>query len=380
MLAFGHVVSKIGRKRQVTQVRNVWGLQPSVRGVSLVHVRDRPLIERALLVMMKGMDAITLRPTENAIVATPREVERAHELFNSAKAAATKQAYDADFKHFEDWCAGRPEGLISPLPLDPTAVVLYLQHLFVEGLKVKTIERALAGIIFTNRSRGHSWNAPHAITETLAGIRRERAKAGEITTKKAAITKEILHAMIATLDLTTLAGKRDHAILTLTWTGCARRSEIADLPVEALQFLPEGMIIRPRKTKTDPEGKNTEKGIPFAQDEILCATRAVRRWLEASGITSGALFRGFTLRHELREGPITGHSVAIIVKNAVESAGYDPKSFSGHSLRAGFITTAAQADVPENVIATQSGHTSHALRGYIRHANLFKKNAAKGLV
>lgn len=323
-------------------------------------------------------DALARAPgTELAAPVDPL-VEGVRELVAGAKAKATRRAYAADWRTFAQWIEG--QGL-PELPLEPETVARYLRALFDEGLKVKTIERAYAGIVFHHREAGHPWPGSELIREELAGIRRARAEAGETVTKKAAITKDILAAMVRTLDLATLAGARDHAVLTLCWTGAARRSEIAGLFVEDVAFVPEGMIIRPRKTKTDQAGAATEKGIPFARSEELCATRAVARWLEISSITAGALFRGFTLAGALREGPLSGQSVGLIVKRAARAAGYDPSAYGGHSLRAGFITEAAQADVPESAIAAQSDHKSVAvLRGYVRHANLFRKNAARGLL
>ena len=59
------------------------------------------------------------------------------------------------------------------------------------------------------------------------------------------------------------------------------------------------------------------------------------------------------------------------------AAGLDPDHYSGHSLRAGFATSAALAGATEIAIARQTRHRSMtALRGYIREADLFKLNAA----
>ena len=322
---------------------------------------------------------ITLRGAGTALVTTPSEEAGVKELIDSAKASATKRAYAADFKTFAAWCAGRKEGAVDPLPLNPAIVAIYLKYLYDEGLKVKTIERALAGIVFTHRAQGFSWRTPEGIAEEMNGIRRKRAEAGEKVTKKAAITREILVSMVAKLGVD-LVGLRNRAILTLTWAGCSRRSEIAGLDVADLAFVPEGLVITPRKTKTDQEGRDTEKGIPYASEAALCAVRATRAWLTAASITDGPVFRSIAWG-EIGKTRLTDQSIAHIVKKTVKSAGFDPKIFSGHSLRAGFITSAVQADVPESEIASQSGHKSVAvLRGYVRHANLFKKNAAKGLL
>ena len=323
-------------------------------------------------------NALVVVQSSKALDQAQQEVQQVEKLVQAAKSKATRRGYAADWRLFEGWAS--PQGL-SALPLEQTTVVRYVTHLFTEGAKVKTIERALAGIVFHQRSHGFSWQNSELLRETMAGIRRTRAEQGERTTKKQAITKDLLIKMVETIDLSRLVGLRDRAILLLTWTAAARRSEITELDVGDIEFVTDGMIIKPKKTKTDQEGKDTQKGIPLASEPSLCATRAVRSWLDAAGISEGPLFRGFTLQKKMRETALTDQMVALIVKKACLRAGLDPSKFSGHSLRAGLITEAADQDVDENVIARQSGHRSVAvLRGYIRHAELFKKNAAKGLL
>ncbi len=66
-----------------------------------------------------------------------------------------------------------------------------------------------------------------------------------------------------------------------------------------------------------------------------------------------------------------------MVKRAAEAAGLDAERFSGHSLRLGFVTTAARRGCTERLIPNQTGHRSMVvLRGYIRRANVFEDNAA----
>ncbi|TPG36414.1 hypothetical protein EAH89_30115 [Roseomonas nepalensis] len=74
---------------------------------------------------------------------------------------------------------------------------------------------------------------------------------------------------------------------------------------------------------------------------------------------------------------LSDRNVARVVKACVGAAGYDPTAFAGHSLRSGFITTAAREGVAERHIQNQSRHKSlPVLRGYIRRGSLFVDNAA----
>jgi integrase len=96
-----------------------------------------------------------------------------------------------------------------------------------------------------------------------------------------------------------------------------------------------------------------------------------------AAITAGPVFV-LVNRHggigAVRLSPV---DVARAVKAAVEAAGYDPEEYAGHSLRSGFITSAARAGVAERHIQDQSGHRSlPVLRGYIRRGSLFVDNAA----
>ena len=104
--------------------------------------------------------------------------------------------------------------------------------------------------------------------------------------------------------------------------------------------------------------------------------RAVRAWLERSGIEEGPVFR--PIRHgKVLDSRLSGRSVALIVKRVGKMAGFDPLVYAGHSLRAGLVTSAAGAGVSERAIMEQTGHRSlPTLRRYIRDGSLFRENAA----
>jgi site-specific recombinase XerD len=70
--------------------------------------------------------------------------------------------------------------------------------------------------------------------------------------------------------------------------------------------------------------------------------------------------------------------VAILIKKYLSTAGFDPKKYSGHSLRSGFATVAAESGADEKSIMTMTGHkTTQMVRRYIKETNLFKNNALK---
>jgi integrase len=78
---------------------------------------------------------------------------------------------------------------------------------------------------------------------------------------------------------------------------------------------------------------------------------------------------------------LSGEAVSLVIRDRVEAAGINPAGYSGHSLRAGFATSAAQAGVPAGKIRAQTGHASDAmLARYIRDGELFINNASGALL
>jgi integrase len=153
--------------------------------------------------------------------------------------------------------------------------------------------------------------------------------------------------------------------------------ELVALDLADTRFVTEGMVLTLRRRKTDQEGQGTEIAIPFDQSGRTCPVLTLRAWLEVAGITSGPVFVSITRGGKIRSVRLSPIDVARAVKAAVEAAGGDPDDFSGHSLRSGFITSAARAGVAERHIQNQSGHRSlPVLRGYTRRGSLFVDNAA----
>lgn len=302
-------------------------------------------------------------------------VERAKEYAADARATSTRKAYGADFRVFEQWCTA--QGLVA-MPAAPAAVAVYLTHLAESGRKVATIERALTGIVHAHRSRGVDWPRAHpAIANVMAGIRRH---VGTAPAQKAPVVDELLAEMLATLD-EDLRGLRDRALLTLGWSGAFRRSELVALTVADIARSSEGLIVTVRRSKGDQEGRGAEKGIPYASRATLCAVRSLDAWLGAASITEGPLFRCINRHGRVHAETLSDRSVARIVQRTAERAGLDPATVGGHSLRAGFATTAAKRGKSLDAIMRQTLHKSERVaRSYIRHAKLFDDNAAVGLL
>lgn len=298
---------------------------------------------------------------------------KANEYMAAAKSANTLIAYRKDWQDFEQFCvlAG-----LNSLPASPDTVVAYLVAL-ADTHKVSTLERRIASISQAHQAAGfNSPTSDMAVRVLMQGIRREKGTAPEC--KAPAVTADI-KAMVSTLP-DGLLGIRDRALLLVGFAGGFRRSELVALDVENLEFKREGLVINLRRSKTDQEGQGRKVAIPYGSNCDTCPVRSLQLWLEASGISSGPVFRSVNRHGKLQANRLSDKAVALVVKRTAEAAGLDSSKYSGHSLRAGMATSAAAAGVSERAIMNQTGHRSQAMvRRYIREGNLFNDNAAARL-
>ena len=176
-----------------------------------------------------------------------------------------------------------------------------------------------------------------------------------------------------------LVGKRDRALLLLGFAGAFRRSELAALRVEDLTFGADGVDVLIRRSKTDQEGQGQVVAIPHGVH--LKPVESLQDWLQAAGIKAGPIFRAVSRGGKVGEAALTGHSVANVVKRYAAAAGLDVSSFSGHSLRAGFVTSAADRGADLNRIMDVSRHVDpRTVRTYIRRADRYKDHAGAGFL
>jgi integrase len=213
------------------------------------------------------------------------------------------------------------------------------------------------------------------VKTTLKGIKRT---VGIKQRQVEPVLKNILCDMIDTLH--GVKGSRDRALLLIGFAGAFRRSELVGLNYADIEFVQQGAVIHLRKSKTDQLGEGRKIAIPFARGSV-CAVLALRNWLEVSGIADGPLFRPVTRYGRIESCALSAKAVAIIVKERAAAVGLDATKYSGHSLRAGLVTSAAQAGVCAWKIKQQTGHKSDAvLNRYIRDANIFVDNAAGAIL
>jgi integrase len=298
--------------------------------------------------------------------------DRARGYAHQARAQSTRRSYATAWTDFRRWCDARG---LAALPAAPETVGLYLADQ-AQTHRVATLRLRLVAIGQAHRLRGHALDPRHpAVRDVWAGIRRHHGTAPQQTT---AATSEVLRDALRELARRPgLRALRDRALLLVGFAAALRRSELVALDLADLRHVPEGLVLTLRRAKTDQEGAGTEVALPHGQHALTCPVRALTAWLEAAGISEGAVFVSVTRGGRATATRLSDRDVARAVKAAVAAAGYDPAGFAGHSLRAGFATSAARAGVPEHLIMQQTRHRSAAtLRGYVRRGGLFRDNAA----
>jgi site-specific recombinase XerD len=296
------------------------------------------------------------------------EIEAARSFAMAEKSEATRRAYRSDFEIFTAWCTARG---VASMPAAPETVKVFLASQAIGGTKASTLGRRVAAIRYAHKLAGFEPPTNSELVKVeLRGIRRTIGAAPE---RKDAATAARIGDMLAMIP-DTLAGLRDRALLLLGFAGAFRRSELVALTVADLVDTQGGLRVTIRKSKTDQEGAGQEIAIPSGGK--LRAVEAVKGWLTAAGITEGPVFRSVNRGGRVMPDALTDRSVALIVKAYAERAGLDPAAYAGHSLRAGFLTSAAENGANVFKMMEVSRHRSvDTLRGYVRRADLFKDHA-----
>ena len=289
------------------------------------------------------------------------EIETLKNLKNS-KANNTLRAYKADFRDFALFCQ---QNGFSSMPTDPKVLTLYLTQLS-KSSKYSTLKRRLASISVIHKLNGHYLDTKHpVITENLLGIKRIK---GTYQRAKKPILINDLKKIIEVInkDKNKKNILKNKALLLIGFAGGFRRSELVEIQYEDLEFVPEGVKIFVKKSKTDQSGEGMTKGIPYFSNPDYCPVVSLKKWIEEGDVKSDKIF------------DMSDRNVALIIKRYARVAGLDENKYSGHSLRSGFATSTAEQGAEERSIMAMTGHkTTQMVRRYIKEANLFKNNALR---
>lgn len=330
----------------------------------------------------------------------PGDRERVDSYVGRSSAEATLRAYKSDWRLFCAWCA---ESGYRPLPASPTTVAAFLTLLAETGfvpreprttkrgvalpnkepvpLGKATIGRRFAAIVFAHRAADMepptSQPDTGRLEKAMRAIRKD--KRDDLPGKKRAADGDVLRDMLRSIDGEDLRAYRDRALLAVGMAGAFRRSELVALTVGRVSEDARGLLIRIPSSKTDQEGKGQIVAIPDGRR--LAPVRHYRAWLKQAGIETGAVFRKLTPQGRLTDKAMSAQGVALVVKAAAVAAGYPPETFSGHSLRAGFLTEAGRQNANLFKMKEHSRHSSlEMVAEYVRDHERFREHAGEGFL
>lgn len=306
-------------------------------------------------------DAFAINCTNSVGPATAENIEA---LVRDSLSENTRRAYASDLAQFLAWGG--------TVPASNEMIAAYLSE-HAASHSPSSLTRWLASLSKAHRALNVADPTKgELVRSVLRGIRR---RYGRPPQQALPLTREILFDVLDAIP-NDLRGARDKALLLVGFAGGFRRSELVALAAGDIVKQDEGIVVTLRKSKTDQTGQGRKIGVPFARGRH-CAVKALGAWLELAPAEEGAIFRPID-RHgiTLTQG-LSGQAVSLMIRERLQKAELDPSGFSGHSLRAGFITSAAKAGISSWKIRQQTGHASDAMVGrYIRDQHIFTDNAA----
>ncbi|HIB64186.1 MAG TPA: site-specific integrase [Phycisphaerales bacterium] len=284
----------------------------------------------------------------------------------NAQALNTRKAYLSDLEHFKAWGAA--------FPASAAQVASYLAE-NAKLLAVSTLKRRVAAIASVHREQGQIDPTKSALVkQVMKGIERHHG----VRQKQAnPLLPEVLVQIVSALGAQDI-DLRDKALLLVGFYGALRGAELLNLRIEDCLFDKDGALLRLTRSKTDQAAKGRWIAIPRL-GIAMCPTTALKAWIVRSGYDAGPLFRPLKGLVCSENEALSVRSLSRMIQQRVKRAGFNPKGYSSHSLRAGFVTSQVNAGVDTSVIARQTGHSSlEVLRRYDRPLAARLSTTSKG--
>ena len=317
-------------------------------------------------------NAIATKPTPPHL--SDDEVKEIRENVESSDADNTKRAYASAWRKFAAWCA--PRGA-TPLPALPETLAAYLSLVLAdtgEPYTVGSLNLHLSAIKRAHRERGLTAPTEHPLEGATA------------------LTADLLAKALAELP-DDMRGIRDRALLAVGFAGAFRRSELTALRLCDVGIHAQGIRIAAMRRKTSSDEVYIDIAAGTLAEEALTAwldvlaTSGTKMSLKATTLAEvaasdngSALFRR-TAGTACSNCGLSAASVSLVVKRAVDALGVDSKSFSAHSLRSGFATTAAESGLSAMEIRDAGGWRSVVtVDRYVQHRRDFGAKTARSQV
>jgi site-specific recombinase XerD len=312
-------------------------------------------------------NAVPVAPT---YLPAPHRVATLRDTLRSHRAEATEAAYARGWTDFAAWCAAEN---VAPLPASAETVSVFLRERAANLKMASVLLRLRAISVAHRRARQPNPTTDDLVHTVIDSLRRRAASDGQRTVKKAALRAPALRQTVAAMPAT-LIGARDRALLLIGFAGAFRRSELVALNVEDVIFSDEGALIAVHRSKTDVYGDGATIGVPAGRG-ATCPVRALRAWLAAANITTGAIFRNVDRHGRVSAARLSAQTVRLVVQRSVERVGLDPDAYGAHSLRHGFATSAAEAGAEERAIMRHGRWRSVTVaRSYIAEGLVWRDN------
>jgi len=310
-------------------------------------------------------------------------IVKAQNLAAASRAESTRRAMESSWNDVESWTQQHNLPSLINAP-SPEAIALYLTDK-ASSLSPQTLTKKLSCVTQALRAAGYQGPSPAStrhplVGAVLRGIRRTKGVTPGPNRKDPLLTEQI-RLLVGTCG-DTLQGIRDRAIILVGFAaGGVRRAQLSSADAAQFEFCEAGLIYHQGRSKNDQEGIGRKVGIPWGADpETTCPVRALQRWLQASCVTAGPIFRAINQRGRIADGALHPDSVNQIVKRHARLAGLDAESVGAHSLRSGFCTQASRNGASDHAIMRQSGHKCQkSLAQYVREARAFEDNASGSL-
>lgn len=305
-------------------------------------------------------------------------VQNFYEYTQKDKSDSSRRTYQFGWDRFNAWLDENGYSLGNSSNDIAFRVGMFLTDIAKKRqLKPTSINTYLAAI------KHHLWETQKIeldhpeIRRAMKGIRNDMRDIRK--DKKEAILVNDLHEILKPLQGSERPiDVRDKALLLLGFSGAFRRSELAGIHFEHIQFDREGISVLLPWSKTDQAGHGQVVQIPYGRNDNTCPILALKTWLYTAKIESGAVFRSIT-KHGVIQGQMTDKAVSLIVKKRAAGL-FNEKNIAGHSLRRGLVTSALEAKVSDTVVMRQTRHTSvNMLKEYYQDLKDYQNNALRSL-
>jgi site-specific recombinase XerD len=296
----------------------------------------------------------------------------------------TKRGYANDWalwEEFHDWLADHTGHRMPSTAVSKGTLVGFVVWLDTIKLAApSSIDRRITGVTVTAR-RQYGIEVPKEATvaarKALKPLKVDEDRIARGRGPAKAATPEQLRQMAAAVP-DSLTGLRDRSLWLMAFFIAGRSAEVAAIRAEGITLHSEGLKVRVPGVKGRPA---REVVVVYGKNPDTCPVRAWLTWKAASGITTGAAFRAIDVWGNIADRHLTAEAVREIIARNAERAGVAVR-LTGHSMRAGFITTSRRAGKREEKIREQSGHAenSPAFWGYIREADKWTDAASEDIL